>query len=199
MNVANFYNESCRNFGKEPWRAACWADEEDQYARFVMMGGIIDWAMPCSILDVGCAQGDFYQFIRSRSKTVEYTGIDISSEMIKSARERFPDGCFIQGDFFEEELPKFDYVIGMGAFSLKVEWQDDYIRKAIRRMWNISRRGICFTLCSDRGEQNGKYKEMYYYSPSNILSECLEHTSRVILNHASHPVELLVFMYAEDK
>ncbi len=47
-------------------------------------------------LDIGCGKGFFYK--TATMKGYNYTGIDISKEMIKYAKKRYPDGNFIVCD-----------------------------------------------------------------------------------------------------
>jgi len=52
-----------------------------------------------SILDVGCGAGDLWQYLQHKSIECNYTGFDLSPEMINRCRERFPDVAFDYGDF----------------------------------------------------------------------------------------------------
>jgi len=45
-----------------------------------------------SVLDVGCGFGRIGELLADRD--VDYTGIDVSDEMIRAARKRLPDGKF---------------------------------------------------------------------------------------------------------
>ena len=48
------------------------------------------------VLDVGCGNSDYFEHFSKRN--VDYTGIDLSSEMLKIARKNFPNGNFINMD-----------------------------------------------------------------------------------------------------
>lgn len=47
-----------------------------------------------SLLEVGCATGEFYRYLRIRSPKVRYTGIDLSEVAIRRAKEKYPEGRF---------------------------------------------------------------------------------------------------------
>ncbi len=68
-----------------------------------------------SVLDVACGTGVMFPYYLDRGAVV--TGIDISSEMVKLAREKFPDLSVLCGDVecypFKE---KFDAVVIHNAF-----------------------------------------------------------------------------------
>src|SRR5581483_6413907 len=68
----------------------------------------------CTLLDIGCGVGDLLGYLRQRGIQCHYTGFDISDEMVKRCRERFPDAEFISGDFLEWQTTRqFDYTIAM--------------------------------------------------------------------------------------
>lgn len=65
---------------------------------------------PIRVLDVGCGNGGLARLI---ADTVDYTGIDISTSAIASAREVAPHGTFIAGDAMnpEKNLGAFDIIV----------------------------------------------------------------------------------------
>lgn len=46
------------------------------------------------LLEVGCATGEFYRYLRIRHPGVHYAGVDISRAAVERARQRFPEGSF---------------------------------------------------------------------------------------------------------
>jgi|688.fasta_scaffold32847_5 SAM-dependent methyltransferase len=63
-----------------------------------------------NVLDLGCGTGLAVQFLRCKSK--QYVGVDLSSEMLAVAREKFPDHLFFEKSILDLELSKeFDLVI----------------------------------------------------------------------------------------
>lgn len=64
-----------------------------------------------SVLDVGCGTGVLYPYLQ-RTKAKSITAIDISDEMIKLARDKYPEGNFLCKDVLElESKEKFDTII----------------------------------------------------------------------------------------
>ena len=45
-----------------------------------------------SLLDIGCAAGEFYRYFIRRYPNCEYRGYDISEKAIKRAKKKFPKG-----------------------------------------------------------------------------------------------------------
>ena len=69
-----------------------------------------------TVLDVGCGNGNYSGIFTTRG--LSYTGVDISTEMIRAARATFPDCQFQEGDatvlFFSDN--SFDYTFSHGMF-----------------------------------------------------------------------------------
>ena len=67
----------------------------------------------CKILEIGCGSGNLAKFFLE--KGYDYTGLDISKEMIEIAQEMVPEGKFIGGDMRALELDdNFEAVIVTG-------------------------------------------------------------------------------------
>lgn len=64
-----------------------------------------------SILDIGCGNG---RLLLGLPKNVRYTGLDISSVLIREATKNHPQARFIEGDLTRKEIwkefPQFDYI-----------------------------------------------------------------------------------------
>jgi cyclopropane fatty-acyl-phospholipid synthase-like methyltransferase len=197
--IVNFFNTACRNF-KDSWRASCWESQEDQDRHFDLLTSSIPWQNGGSILDIGCGQGDLYRLVKERNKDMHYTGIDVSPLMVCNANSRYPDGNFACIDFLSDAFPdiKYTYVLAIGAFNLKVSDQKNYIERCISRMLKHATAGVMFCLTSDKGDSSGRYEQIYYYQPSEVLSYCLSLTPKVIINHGSLPHEMAVYMSPRD-
>lgn len=69
-----------------------------------------------NILDVGCLNGNFYNFLKKNSfSTKSFTGVDHSKKLIEIAHKRFPEQSWISSDCYK--LPfsdnSFDVITGM--------------------------------------------------------------------------------------
>jgi SAM-dependent methyltransferase len=64
-----------------------------------------------SVLDVGCGNGRLLLGIPGNS---EYTGVDISKELLSEAKKAHPDNSFLEADITKEKiwdtLPQYDYI-----------------------------------------------------------------------------------------
>ena len=48
-----------------------------------------------TLLEVGCATGELYRYLRANYPYIYYYGIDISRYCIERAKEKYPNGHFI--------------------------------------------------------------------------------------------------------
>src|SRR5437867_4995435 len=58
----------------------------------------IERSCPLSLLEVGCATGEFYRYLRLTRPTARYVGIDVSRPAIARAREKYPVATFLTVD-----------------------------------------------------------------------------------------------------
>ena len=54
----------------------------------------IDRARPLTLLEIGCASGEFYRYLRVRFPKLSYHGLDISAPAIALANAKYPEGRF---------------------------------------------------------------------------------------------------------
>ncbi len=97
----------------------------------------------CSILDIGCAQGGFYQILKSYLRDFKYTGIDESEKMIFKAKKKYPDAKFylVKNNDFKFLKKKYDIVIIYGVLHLTANW-----KKIIQNSKNLFKSFLLFDL-----------------------------------------------------
>ena len=72
------------------------------------------------VLDVGCGNARFYEFLKQHKIKCEYVGVDNSQKLLNLAKENYPEATFINKDFVQEpsfisKLGKFDLVVSFGV------------------------------------------------------------------------------------
>jgi len=98
-----------KQFGGEEWDYLYSDAEKDHY---LAIAGLLNGNGPGKILDVGCGQGVLYHYLRKELGTLNYLGIDISSNAVAKAKNSFPEGGFDTLDFEYVNLEgKFDVII----------------------------------------------------------------------------------------
>ena len=69
-----------------------------------------------NILDIGCLNGNFYNFIKENGHIIKsFTGVDFSEKLIHMAKHRFPEQSWITSDYSDIPFPdnSFDVVTAM--------------------------------------------------------------------------------------
>lgn len=112
------------------------ADEWTQ--PFVDLAARIDVRNPKSIIDVGCGSGNSTQVLRQRWPNAKISGHDSSVEMIKKAKEDFPDDEWLIGDATDFNFDgKFDIVFSNAA----IQWMPDHGSLLPRLLENVNHGG----------------------------------------------------------
>lgn len=91
-----------------------------------------------TVLDVGCGVGHFYPYASSYG----YTGIDSSPDMIKKAKNNFPDGVFKIGDIYD--LSEHEVCDSTLSQSLFIHLPD--FEKPIKQLWSRTRKVMVFSI-----------------------------------------------------
>jgi len=145
--------------------------------------GLLEEGM--SVLDVGCAQGGLAQVLGEHLSEFEYTGLDVSEEMVRLAKERQPHHAFHQiaeGCF---DLPldrQYDLVTVLGILHLHESWRD-----TLRSAWEYTGKNILFDLREWHGatieNKSKSYMTMSFASDSPDYE--LSRLPYIILNEES--------------
>jgi len=87
-----------------------------------------------SILDIGCATGDFIGYLAALHKHAEFMGMDVIPELIDRARSMYPNCSFFYGDIYSgKKMPKikFDVIFMSGVHSIfddHIPWIDNLLK-----------------------------------------------------------------------
>ncbi len=195
--LRSFYEEALEKYGVD-YRSLHWSSIRTQLARFEVLYDIGPYS-GCSILDIGCGLGDFYQYLKERAEGFSYMGYDISPKMVESAEKRFPEAGFMVRDILESqpEPESFDYVVASGTFNIRVKEHDAFLKDMISAMYRACKKGIGFNLLERR--PNEWFNDGLYYSanPEEVISFChtLSSLSEVKIGYL--PDDFTIFLYKE--
>ena len=190
--ILNLYEGRFSRLGYDV-RTIGWGDAESQILRFNILADIADLS-GCSVCDLGCGFGDMYPYLLRRFNKVNYCGIDISEKLIAKARTLYPSAKFEVCDILENScFPKYDYILSSGALSLKLDDHDRYIERMIRRMMEMSIKGVAVNFLSSYVD----YQEdkNYHLSPANAIELGRRLTRYVTLRHDYPLYEFTLYLY----
>ncbi len=150
-----------------------------------------------SVLDVGCGLADFYTHLKSKGIDVQYTGIDIVSELIETAKIKNPNLDLQIRDLQENPFPtaSFDYIVCSQVFNFELggDKNNIFAKDMIRNMYRIARHGVAVDLLTNYVDF--KEEHLHYYRPEEILSYAKELTRRVMLRHDYPLFEFCIYLY----
>jgi len=196
--IIDYFDRLLDRFGNDP-RSADWNSKEAQYLRFEMISQVGDISR-CSILDVGCGLGHFYEFLKEKDLKFEYKGIDISKKMIAQARRRLPDLDFEASDILSDEINEnFDIIVTSGMFNAHVghsydEWTK-YCEAVIIKMFRLSKKAISFNMVTNYVDF--KVEHLYYADPKYYFDFAKKLSRFVTLRHDYPIYDFVIYIYKE--
>lgn len=180
------------------FRSLDWGSRESQMRRFEILADI-GISAGDSVLDVGCGLADLYEWLQKNKPGVNYSGIDITPEMVMRAKARFPDVDFSNATIFDLKNSKnaYDYVVASGIFFFRKESPMDYMVRVINSMFRISRKGIAFNSLSawSKDRTDGEFLA----DPCEVINYCRSLSPFVRLRHDYHAADFSVFLYHEQQ
>ena len=196
------YEKTFSEFGASS-RGVDWGKDEDLVLRYENMLSVIkkESDTSASILDVGCGYGGLLDYAVDRGSELNYTGIDVAENMIDHAKNHHENGVFYLGDVLHHPFDqRFDYVVCNGILTQKlattIREMDQFANALIRRMFELCNTGIVFNIMSNK--VNFMAENLYYRSPVEMLSFCLDNlSSKVRIDHAYPLYEYTVYVYRE--
>ena len=144
--IRKFYDRYVRDHGS----TIGWSSMESAYSAYGGASGcdLQKWPEFRSILDIGCGEGHLLPYVRERCGfNGHYTGIEILSSFYDRAVELYGgenNARFIKADFlsWDFEGERFDWVISLGANSVKHDDQEAYDRQLCARMVALTDGGL---------------------------------------------------------
>lgn len=171
-----------------------WRDRLQQSAYFEALVEIGE-RDTSSVLDVGCGQGDLYAFLCARGFNGRYTGIDLSPELITSARERFPAAHFVLGDVLDAGLAPHDFVLASGLFDYRTSDSPTRLRATLRRMFDLARLGVAWNMFAVAPPGRA---DLYHEPLGDLLAFCDELTPHFTLRRDYDPAHFTVYLYQRE-
>ena len=194
--IISFYDDNVSKHGNDI-RSVAWGSKESQENRFLVFSEMTDLEGK-DILDVGCGLGDLYGWLKSRFKSFNYTGVDITSSMIDEASKSYPDAEFKVQNINEIETaePLYDLVFASGIFNRKIADHEAFVKETIKSMFSLCRIGVAFNILSTKADFFEE--EEYYADPDVLLDFCKELSKKSVLRHDYMPHDFTVYLYKGD-
>jgi SAM-dependent methyltransferase len=149
-----------------------------------------------SLLDVGCGTGDLWAHLQARQIQCDYTGIDLSPEMVRRCQERFPDARFEPQNILEwNPGQQFDYTIAVGIHNIKIAGGGALLESVTRRQFELCRVATHLSLLTDR--YTGFAPHIQPWRVEEILTLALDITPYVVLRNDYLPNDFSITLYRQ--
>ena len=187
------YQKLLDEFG-EDYRSLDWGSRESQHLRFKILYEV-GIQSGDSILDVGCGIADFYLWLQKNKPEINYSGLDLTPGMINYSKKRFPHIEFLLGTINDKILSgkKYDYLIASGIFVYRQNNPMLYMKKTIKKMYDLSKKGIAFNSLSSFSPN--KMSNEFYANPTEVFKYCKSLDKNVVLRHDYHDSDFTIYLY----
>jgi RimJ/RimL family protein N-acetyltransferase/SAM-dependent methyltransferase len=175
-----------------------WGSRESQRLRFEVLATVGNLSGR-RILDVGCGLGDFAGWLDERGIDADYTGIDLTPELVTQAALLHPHRRFECGGILDASVlsgERFDYVLASGIFATYLSGSEDFLRRAVARMWQLAERGCAFNSLSTWAPTREAGE--YHADPLAVLEYCRSLTPWLALRHDYHPRDFSIYLWREQ-
>ncbi len=195
QRIQDRHRDALLRYGWHP-NALYWRTLSVQETRFAVLAEVGLQAGD-SLLDVGCGFGDLAVFLRARGYDIDYTGIDLSAELIAAGRERYPGITLYEGDLFDvDPAPQsFDVLMLSGALNEGLDDGGAYARRVIERLYQSCRRAVAFNLLDARNDWVASRPDLQSFEPQAMLAFCETLAARCELREGYLDNDFTIFLY----
>ncbi|WP_017260206.1 class I SAM-dependent methyltransferase [Pedobacter arcticus] len=170
--IDQYYTGKIKQYGATP-KGVDWNGEESQYLRFEQLCKVFK-EKEFSILDYGCGFGSLYKFLKNQDYSFQYSGFDISEEMINKAKLANSDG--VQWFTKINPLLKYDYAIASGIFNVKLDTKEaewlKLILDTLEQLNQASTKGFSFNMLTSYSDKPLMKEYLYYAKPEFFFEHC---------------------------
>ena len=180
-SVADYYSDKLKTHGRTAG-GVDWNGEDSQVLRFDQLCRIVDDFSSFSLNDIGCGYGALYGYLEAKAGGLHYTGVDISADMVESAREHYAGRQNARFEVGDEPSQPADYSVASGIFNVRLsnsteEWER-HIEQAIEVLDRSSTRGFAFNCLTAYSDEDKQRDYLHYASPEVLFSLCKRKYSR---------------------
>jgi SAM-dependent methyltransferase len=137
------------------------------------------------LIDLGCGYGALATFLAKHWKaaSVEYLGIDLSSEMVRRGRRRHPDDCRVRFVAGRNVSTPSDYVVASGIMNVMVGFSsltwERFVSTVLFDMHQMSKVGFAVNFLKKPGQQY-QPGSLYCTTPGKWARFCEQELGRSI-------------------
>lgn len=193
LYIKKFHEDKIEKYGSESAQSLAWFSQNDQLKRFEILTQIGD-LNNCSVLDIGCGNGDLCYYLSQHYTNFSYHGIDMIAAFLDNAIEKNKDvssAAFYLGDFMQGTLPVVDYILVSGSLNYKNN-DPDFIFKTIAHLYIHCNIALGFNLLSKTVNPDGI---LMAYVPKIISDFCKTLSDTVVVKENYIENDFTVMVY----
>ncbi|HIP14832.1 MAG TPA: class I SAM-dependent methyltransferase [Sulfurimonas autotrophica] len=186
--IEAYYTNKIIVYGATP-KGVDWNGEKSQVLRFEQLSKIII-NDEFTLADIGCGYGKYCEYLESNFKNYDYTGYDLSGEMIKNAKQLYAKKANVEFVNIQDltQIKEIDYSLASGIFSVKMQHNEaewlSYIVETLEQINQKSKKGFSFNMLTKYSDKEYMKDNLYYADPLFFFDYCKRNFSRNIsLNH----------------
>lgn len=179
--VGKYYSEKIIKNGATP-QGVDWNSLESQQLRFEVLSQAINNEEKFSVLDYGCGFGSMYDYFKTKYVDFDFTGFDISTEMINEAIKQHENDTQVNWVTALNETQSYDYAIASGIFNVRLENTDEqwleYILDTLGKLNKCANKGFSFNVLTKYSDKEFMKDYLYYADPLFLFDYCKKKFSR---------------------
>ncbi len=175
--LSKIFSLRVQQYGSTP-AGVLWKDKDGQRLRFEVLCDILNdtpTSAAITIADLGCGYGAFFDFLAAhpRLPQFDYTGYDISADMVTRAQGRIDDAR-AKFHVADRPLQSADYTFVSGTYNLHVNVETDvwtdFIKTSLAQLWARTDRGLAFNMLDKHHRR--RLDGLYYADRQEFLEYC---------------------------
>ncbi|MBL7936517.1 MAG: methyltransferase domain-containing protein [Bacteroidia bacterium] len=179
--VNSYYTQKIIQNGATP-QGVDWNSLESQQLRFEVLSTVITEKQNFSVLDYGCGFGSMYEYFKQKYFDFNFTGFDISEEMISEALKIYADDMSSKWVTSLNDTEVFDFTIASGIFNVKLENKNEewlnYILDTLHKLNRHTVKGFSFNVLTKYSDKEFMRDYLYYADPLFLFDFCKTNFSR---------------------
>ena len=180
-DIENYYTNKVKTYGATP-KGVDWNGEQSQILRFEQLSKIIK-KDSFTIADIGCGYGKYVEYLQRNFKIFNYTGYDLSQEMIQNANKNYKNMSFLCIDNMSD-MSVSDYSIASGIFNVKMQHSNSewlaYILETLVKINEKTTNGFSFNMLTKYSDKEFVKDNLYYADPLFIFDYCMKNFAKNI-------------------
>ncbi|RLL53678.1 class I SAM-dependent methyltransferase [Mariprofundus sp. EBB-1] len=166
------HRQSLMHYGYGP-ETLFWSTRGIQKQRFKVLSEI-GIQNGDSLLDVGCGFADLQSWLNGQAIHVNYTGIDLSPDILDTAKTMNPQLKLQCGELFDFNWPQksFDWLILSGTLNWNLHDDGHYAKRMIQHMFELCSQGVAFNMLNAQYCDHALLGEMVAFDPEHMLDWC---------------------------